>query len=107
MKIDLIALVTSGTTLVGVLIVWIKFWTFLQSKAKVEGKKEEQFEVMIKDVNGYGLRLTEVEIKNYETKNKISKIETEISSKLDIILFKVEGTEKRMDRIETAIFDKK
>lgn len=107
MKIDLIALITSGTTLVGVLIVWIKFWTFLQSKAKVEGKKEEQFEVMIKDVNGYGLRLTEVEIKNYETKNKISKIETEISSKLDIILFKVEGTEKRMDRIETAIFDKK
>ncbi|MGD8707058.1 MAG: hypothetical protein PVI88_00055 [Nitrosopumilaceae archaeon] len=102
---SIVALITSGFTMLGGILTIMKVFSMIHKKAKEEGRKEEQFCEIIKDVNGYGKRLLEAEKDNMITKNKINKLENEISAKLDVIIIKTESTEKRMDRIENHIFN--
>jgi hypothetical protein len=94
-----ISVIVSFGTLVGALLTIVKFWNEIRKKAVSEGRKQQKFEDVVRDINGLGQKVSDIAETVRDTETRVSNLQVEIKIKL-------EGIESALSRLEKRFNEK-
>lgn len=97
MNFGLVSVIVSFGTLIGALLTIVKFWNEIRKRAVSEGMKKQQFNDIIKDVNGIGRKVSDISNIVRDTDKRMSTLEVEIKIKLEAIDGTLQRLEKRLN----------